>query len=243
MTARLLRCLLVDDEAPARIELRRLLSVHPDVAVVGEAAGVDEALALTGQCVPEVVFLDVHLAGESGFDYVGRVPEPGPHLVFVTAYDRYALRGFECNALDYLLKPVHPERLAETLQRVRSREPFRPPPATGDDAVFLKIGASARLVPWREIHTITASGNYTRLRLADGGELAVLRTLKDWLGIAPPRLFLQVHRSALVQCAAIREVRTVGEKRVEIEMRDGALVAVGREYLAAVRELVRGGRL
>lgn len=231
-----MRVLIVDDEEPARIELRRLLSTHAGVEVAGEAADVSTALALTAAMQPDVVFLDIRLAGESGFDYVGRLSSAGPRIVFVTAYDRYALRGFECNALDYLLKPVPPERLAETLRRVRAGEPPPHRDAGSDDAVFIRAGAVARLVPWRDIQSIAAGGNYTRLRLAGGNELIVLRTLKDWLALAPSGMFIQVHRSALVQCAAIHELHQAGGKKYELHLRDGTILPIGRDYAAAVRE-------
>lgn len=234
-----MKALIVDDEQPARIELRRLLSLHPDVEVAGEAADVGSALSLTAALRPDVVFLDVHLAGESGFDYAGRVPAPVPRIVFVTAYDRYALRGFECNALDYLLKPVHPARLAETLRRVRASETVRQP-AGEDDAVFIKAASVARFVPWRDVRHVTASGNYTRVRLADGSDLIVLRPLKEWLALAPAALFIQVHRSALVQRAAIREIRPAGEKKRELLLHDGTVLPLGREYAAALRETLGG---
>lgn len=231
-----MKVLLVDDEQPARIELRRLLAVHPDVEVVGEAAAVASALALTAAHRPDVVFLDIKLAGESGFDYAAGVPDPGPRIVFVTAHDRYALRGFECNALDYLLKPVHPVRLAETLRRARQNETRQRPPATESDTIFVRAGSVARFLPWRDILAVTANGNYTRLRLSDGGNLVVLRPLKEWLALAPEGFFVQAHRSVLVQRAAIRELRQSGEKKSEILLDDGARLPVGRDYAATVRQ-------
>src|SRR5688572_23628454 len=110
-----MRCLIVDDEAPARLEMRRLLSAHPGVEVVGEAGDVRTALELHSRLRPELIFLDIQLRGETGFDFVAAMGEGEARIVFVTAYDQHALRGFECNALDYLLKPVHPERLKSTL--------------------------------------------------------------------------------------------------------------------------------
>lgn len=233
-----MKVLVVDDEALARIELQRLLTEHPDVEVVGEAADVDAALALTVRFSPDVVFLDIQLAGESGFDYVGRLPEYGPHIVFVTAYDRYAVRGFECNALDYLLKPVHPERLAEAIRRARLREVERRPP-NEDDMVFIKAGAIARFVPWKEVQCVTSDGNYSRVHLVDGTELIVLRALKSWLALAPEGMFLQVHRTTLVRVGAIFEMRQAGQKKHEIILHGGAVVRVGREFVTTLREFGR----
>jgi len=116
--SKVIRCLIVDDEKLAREELARLLGVHPQVEIVGEARRIDEALELTVRLQPDVVFLDIRLRGEDGFDYIHRASGSLPHIVFVTAYDEYAVRAFECHALDYLLKPVRPDRLATALQRV-----------------------------------------------------------------------------------------------------------------------------
>jgi len=234
-----MKTLIVDDEAPARLELRRLLSLHPEVIIAGEAADLPGALAQSALHRPDLVFLDIRLRHESGFDYLARLPAhlPVPRVIFVTAHDRYAIRAFECNALDYLLKPVHPDRLAESLRRFPGALPR--PPATGDDPVFVKAGSTARFIPWNQIHAITADGNYTRLLLAEGTQLIVLRSLKEWLGLAPAGHFLQSHRSALVQCRVILELRTIGEKKRQLLLPHGREIPVGREYAAALRRALR----
>lgn len=139
-----MRVLILDDEAPARQGLRRLLSVHPDIQVVGEVARVKAALNLAGLRHPDLVFVDVQLRGESGFDFVDRLPAPRPYLVFVTAYESYAVAAFRTEAADYLLKPVEPDALAEALRRVRQR--MRPPVApTGVGPESLRcLGLTAR---------------------------------------------------------------------------------------------------
>jgi two-component system LytT family response regulator len=224
-----MRCLIVDDEAPARSVLAKLLARHPDVEVVGEAADVQSALELTKSEQPEVVFLDIKLRGESGFDYVALAPDPPPHIIFVTAYDQYAVRGFECNALDYLLKPVEDNRLAESLSRVHSRRPTPPEPKE-DDLVFLKGPSTGRFAPWRTISHIESDGNYSRIILDGGLELQVLRTLKEWLTMTPEGLFLQIHRTAIVRRTAIAEVRSIAEGRREVVLASGAVLPVGRAY-------------
>jgi two-component system LytT family response regulator len=233
----LIRCLIVDDEPPARLEMRRLLSAEAGVEVIGEAGDVETALALTKRHHPEVVFLDVKLRGETGFDYVGRAEEPLPHLVFVTAYDRYAVRGFECNALDYLLKPVQPERLAETLRRVRSRETLHRP-AGADDLVFIKTGSGARFIPWGEVQYIISEGNYTRLFLENSSSFLVLRPLKEWLDLVPTGEFIQVHRKALVRLSAIREFQSLSVNRRQIMLTDGQLIPVGRAFWPGIKVLL-----
>ena len=223
-----MRCLIVDDEEPARRELLRLLSLHPEMEVVGQAADVDAAVQATNQLAPEVVFLDIQLAGETGFDYVARLVDPLPHLIFVTAHDRYAVRGFECNALDYLLKPVRPERLEETLRRL-GRVDAPTSRAAIDDVVFLKAASFARFVPWREIHHILSEGNYTRVFLNDGPALLIARPLKKWLELIPSEFFLQVHRTAIVRRDAMRDLHFAKGKR-EVILSDGSPVPVSRTH-------------
>lgn len=231
--------LLVDDESPARLELRRLLADHQDVTVVGEAATVQEALNLTASSRPEVVFLDVKLVGENGFDYVAQVPDPAPRIVFVTAYDRYALRGFECNALDYLLKPILPERLGETLRRVRAREAGTRRRQPGeDDVTFVKTNKKALWLRWRDVQRIASDGNYTLVYLTDGTHLVVYRPLKEWHAIAPEGLFLQVRRTTLVQRALIRGIVSGKHHKCDLLLQDGTTVSVGREYMSAARAAV-----
>lgn len=224
-----IRCLVIDDEKPARAEMCALLSVIPRVEVAGEAANVATALEICRKTRPDVVFLDVQLRGETGFDFLGQLEDPLPRIVFVTAHDAYAVRAFECNALDYLLKPVHPDRLAETLKRLPS-PPVEPPRALPEDMVLVKTKGSARFVPWGEIHSVEAEGNYTRLFLAEGSSSLVLRPLKEWMKLAPDHHFLQVHRSALVFRKAIRETRITADERRELVLKNGRVMPVGRVF-------------
>lgn len=229
-----MRCLILDDEELARRELRHLLEAYPWIEIVGEAANVEEAMALAASRRPEAVFLDVELQGETGFDFLSRLPEPLPRIVFVTAYDEYAVRGFECNALDYLLKPVHPERLAETIARLRRQTPPRRP-ADGRDAVFLKIGAAYRFIPWCEVHHVVSEGNYTRVFFEDCPSALVLKPLKEWLDLMPREIFLHVHRTALVRRSAIAEIRHPGRDRRELLLSDGSLIPVGPSHWPALK--------
>ncbi len=237
-----MKVLLVDDERLARVELRRLLAEHP-VEVVGEAENIADALALTAELRPDLVFLDVQMRGESGFDFLERVPPPAPRVVLVTAHDGFAVRGFECNVLDYLLKPVRPARLADSLRRWSAALPASSPRSRGDAAAeftLIRAAGAARLVPWREIGCIGAEGNYTRVSLLEGGACLVLRTLKDWIALAPPSAFVQVHRAHLVRLDWVREMRTTPHGDLELVLRDASVIPVGRTYRATLRALLEG---
>ena len=210
MTAEPLRAVIVDDERLARLALRTLLLAGDrGVVVVGEASGVDEAEALVRREHPQVVFLDIQLRGESGFDLLAR--NAGAfHTVFVTAFDAYAVRAFEVHALDYLLKPVDPARLATALARARDPSAARAAPVAAayryDDLFFHDDARSPRFVRIRDIVFIRAAGNYTEIHLACGPPLLVLRALSTWetqLASAP---FVRVHRSLLVNLDFIERI-------------------------------------
>lgn len=236
-----MRCLIIDDERLAREELRHLLSIHRDVEIVGEAGRVKDALELAARRQPSVVFLDVQMQGETGFDFVAQCADPCPRIIFVTAHDAHAVRGFECNALDYLLKPINPARLAESIERARQHIPLRQA-ATIEDMVLLRIGSTARFVPWRSVQRVATEGDYTRVFLDDGVEGLVLRPLKEWIELAPPGLLVRLHRSWLVRVDAIREVRLTAKDRREAILASGFSVPIGRDFWPAVKELVSGFR-
>ncbi len=230
-----MKVLIIDDEGAARIEMRKLLSLFPEVEVVGDADSVDAALELTALHRPDICFLDIQLAGESGFDYVARAGENGPRIVFVTAYDSYAVRGFECNAMDYLLKPVEPGRLAETLRRLPVSVSV---PAKAQDLVFLKGASTARFAPWGEVRRIESKGNYSTVHLDDGSSFLILRTLKQWMDVAPARHFIQIHRRVLIRPGDIRELGIPGGSARELILAGGERVPVGRTFWPAVQQVV-----
>lgn len=201
--------LLIDDEPLARMELRRLLQVHPHINIVGEADTINSARERLGQSDFDLIFLDIQLRGGTGFELLEFVPTHA-QVVFVTAFDRYAVRAFEVNALDYLLKPVSAERLAETLHR-SATAPGRPSDESTqtlgiDDRVFVKTGTTTRFVPVNQIVAVSSCENYTQLQLRDGQKLMALRTLKSWESALPESLFVRIHRQTLVN---LQHVQTI----------------------------------
>jgi two-component system, LytTR family, response regulator len=216
------RVLLIDDEPLARLELRRLLRAHPQVEVVGEAGTMNDARTLLSQPGYDLVFLDIQLRGGNGFDLLDSTV-PGAHVVFVTAYDRYAVRAFEVNALDYLLKPVTAARLASALERLeRSRahpeSAAAPNRLSVDDRVFVKTSTASRFVHVSSLAAIKTCENYTELLLDTGERLLVLRALKTWEEILPEERFVRVHRQSLVNLAHIRKIVRTGEDDVLCEL-------------------------
>lgn len=246
MTPLPLRTLLIDDEAPARADLRRLLAAHPDITITGEAGRLAEARAALARDDYDLVLLDVELRGGTGFELVPLV-RPGARIIFVTAFDQYAIRAFAVNALDYLLKPVEPARLADSLRRLAA--PARP---TGgdtrwrlDDSIYVKTDTdAARFVALRELLAVFSSENYTELRLAGGTGLVVRRTLKSWEEQLPADHFMRVHRTAVVNLHAVVRSTHVDRETTHLFLAgldDSQPVRARREYWPDIER--RLGRL
>lgn len=204
--------LLIDDERMARDGLRWLLAAHAGYRIVGEAATFDEARTRLAQPDYDLVFLDIQLVGGSGFDLIPHVRREA-RTIFVTAFDRHALRAFEVNALDYLLKPVSPERFAASLARLGqpAGAPDADPaaaPLAADDTVFVRTDAGDHFVPVTAIAAVLSNLNYSDVCLRTGRRLFTRRTMKAWGDLLPLDTFVRVHRHALVNVACIeRELR------------------------------------
>lgn len=139
-----MRCLIVDDEPPAREGMHKLLAVHPEVTSISEASTVTEACRRIESLAVDLIFLDIQLRGETGFELLARLKEPRPLVVFVTAFDRYAVRAFRHDAVDYLLKPVEPQALADALARAKRRRPDTVSPTLAHPAALQALGLTAR---------------------------------------------------------------------------------------------------
>ena len=183
------------------------------------------------------MFLDIQLRGGTGFDLVPHV-RPGARIVFVTAYDRHALRAFQVNALDYLLKPVDPARLAESLRRIAAPSAAGaalpgppPPPLAPTDRVLVKLGAGTeRFLPLADIRTIGSAENYSELFVGpDGERLFVRKTMKSWEELLPAAQFVRVHRRTIVNVAHVRDLERVSEATVHLRV-DGLAEPVPASY-------------
>jgi len=227
----MLRALLIDDEPAARDDLRDMLAAHAGVSIVGEAGLLSEARTQLARDDYTLVFLDVQLRGGTGFDLVPLV-RAGASIVFVTGFERYAVRAFDVNALDYLVKPVATDRLATTLRKIAlvttSGSGSASPPSTAtspstplrtDDRIFLKNDQIARLVPLAEISAIISNQNYTDAVLADGARFFIRRTLKSWEETVPAELFLRVHRTTLVNLRHIEQIADPDGETPQLHLR------------------------
>lgn len=201
------RAVVVDDERLARRELRELLAGSAEVTVVGEAESVLAAEALVRATEADVVFLDVQLGDELGFDLLPQLPD-GTQVIFVTAFDRYAIRAFEQNAVDYLLKPVAPARLAAALRRLnKSPVDVADAPALAyEDFLFVRLNDRMRFVKVSHVVAVVTTGDETGLWLVGGGLVTIRRSLADWERRLPAPQFARIHRAAIVNLEHVDRV-------------------------------------
>jgi two-component system, LytTR family, response regulator len=250
-----LRALLVDDERLARKYLRKLLAEHTDVTVAGEAGSVAEASALAAELRPDVIFLDVQMPPESGFDLLPLL-SPAPAVVFVTAHDQFALRAFAASAADYLLKPVEPERLALALQHARhGRLPpgaasgaYGPPPSAAptllnrDDLLILRDSGRVRRVCVGDITAIVAEGSYTYVHLAAERTMFLPRSMNTWAQQLPTPPFLRADRSLFVNLSRIArlDIRSRDEGLLTLDAAGDPTLPLRRVALAQIRAALAG---
>ena len=215
--------IIVDDDPLVRDVMRDLLEASNDILIVGEAGSVAQARALAKQHEPEVVFLDVNLPDGSGFDLLPDL-KPGAAVVFVTSAEEYAVHAFDCEAVDYLLKPVSPERLQQALTRARQRLAAKPAAAAASprsDSFLVKTLTEKLLVKVSEIDRIIAYGEYSWVYWNKNRKGALLRkSLKHWESELPTEQFIRVHRHAIVNLAWMERIEKLPGGRLQIHLRD-----------------------
>jgi two-component system, LytTR family, response regulator len=243
----LIKAIIVDDEAPARREMRRLLAVHPDIVIAGEAADVSAARGLALRASPDLVFLDIQLGPESGFDLLADL-DSETAVLFVTAYDNHAVKAFEANALDYILKPVEPSRLAASLERVRSfRELRSVTQAKGTEQrafsstrwIYIDAGDAPQFVRTMEISFIEADGGGTIIHTIDGKSLHSSKSLTSWEQRLDGSDFVRVHRSMVVNLRHVVKIERWFQQSYRIHMRGASSpVPMSRRFATNLRELL-----
>ncbi len=233
--------MIVDDERHARAEMRRLLAAHPEIEIVGEAASASEGLKIIAKMRPDVLFLDIQMPKHTGFDLVSQLSAPLPHLIFTTAYDEYALRAFEVNALAYLLKPIEPVRLANALKRLGD-VPLSSPLSTSAEAllketdqVFIREDDRCWFVPVREISLLESEGNHTRIHVREARPM-IYRSLNALEERLPQSLFFRANRSQIINFDWIESIENWFSGGLKVKMKDGAAVEMSRRQAVAFRE-------
>ena len=246
----MIHAVVADDEVLARQKLRQLLRDDRDIEIVGESATALETIELVKATNPELLFLDIRMPGMDGFDVVDALTNQAdvslPRIIFTTAYDQYALRAFEVNAVDYLLKPFTHERLRTAIERVREQSQMKQQ-GTGagngnskgvnfyTNRIVFKSRGRILFMPVSDIRWIGAEGNYVRLSTAT--ETHLLReTMAHLEERLDPRGFLRVHRSFIVNLKYVKEVRREANGDSVVIMDSGHKVALGRSYRASLNE-------
>ena len=237
-----MKTLLIDDERLAREELRRLLREFPALKVVGEARNVEEAVAAVESLRPDLIFLDIRMPGGSGFDLLERL-EPVPQVIFTTAYDEYAVKAFQVNALDYLLKPVEPERLAAAVEKVLQRagaaaQTEGPPSHLGEeDRVFVRDGDRCWLVRLGDVALFESEGNYTRLHFGPSRPL-VHRSLRDLDTRLDPRAFFRANRRQILNLRQVSRMERSARGGLVVTLENGLDVKMSRRQAQRFRSLM-----
>ncbi|MCX6175743.1 MAG: LytTR family DNA-binding domain-containing protein [Ignavibacteriales bacterium] len=202
------KAIIVDDEKLALLDLKNVLSTFGEIEIVGEANTVDSAVMLINKLHPNLVFLDIQLRGESGFDLINKI-DFELDFVFVTAYDKYAIRAFEVNAQDYLLKPVSAERIYQTIDKLTNRalkesESFRQ--LDYEDVIFLMLNNKYRFLKIDSIAAITSDADYTFVHIIDKTHSITRKTMREWESRLPENHFCRIHRETIVNLGCISKI-------------------------------------
>ncbi|HTE40600.1 MAG TPA: LytTR family DNA-binding domain-containing protein [Steroidobacteraceae bacterium] len=225
-----MRAVIIEDEPLARRELRRLLAPHPTVEIIGEAANVEDAKKLIESTSPDLLFLDIHMPGGTGFDLLEQL-EQVPAVIFTTAYDEHAVRAFEVDAIDYLLKPIEADRLAAAIGRMEAAAAKKASATTSPqdilEQIFVRDGERCWFVPLHEVHLIASEGNYVRLHWKDVKPLLGKSLVNLELRLDPKRFF-RANRQQVINIDFVDGVEMGVGGRLHIQLKGGPEIEVSR---------------
>jgi two-component system, LytTR family, response regulator len=234
-----LNCIIVDDERLARLELRHLLAEHPDIHILDEAANAMEAIQMIDQLQPDLLFLDIQMPQWSGFDLLEKL-DWTPSVIFTTAYDQYAVKAFEVNALDYLMKPINPTRLEATLEKIKStltlKEEFPTKVVQSHPKhIFIKDGDHCHFIQLKDISYGKAYDNYVRVYFNQTSAMIKksMNLLEEKLDA---QLFFRCNRAEMINLAHIKSVAALPKGKLSIELMSGELVEVSERKSVLFRE-------
>lgn len=238
-----MRAIIVDDERLARQELKSLLAEYKDIEVIAECTNAAEAKEKIALLKPDVVFLDIQMPGKNGLELAQEL-SPVPELVFITAHDEFALRAFEVNALDYLLKPIQPERLAEAIKKLLSKEEggeavtedFRTV-LTDEDQVFLKDGERCWFVKLSNVRLFESEGNYVRVHF-EGSKPLILRSLNNLEQRLSPNSFFRASRKHIVNLRWIENIEPWFNGGLMVKLRGGEQIEISRRQSVKLKDMM-----
>jgi two-component system LytT family response regulator len=242
-----MKAIIIDDERLARAELRKLLLDYPEVEVVDEASNVDEGLQKIESHNPDLIFLDIQMPGKTGFDLLSEL-DHAPQVIFTTAYDEYALKAFEVNALDYLLKPVEPRRLADAVEKLRkvnngTQERAILPsegghgPLSEHDQVFVKDGERCWFVKLSEVRLFESVGNYAKVFFG-GNKPLILKSLNALEERLDEKVFFRANRKHIVNLRMIEKIEPYFNGGLLLELKGGEKIEVSRRQTVKFKEMM-----
>jgi two-component system LytT family response regulator len=242
----MIKAIIIDDERLARNELRKLLQEFPEIEVIAEAANASEGLERIENLNPDLIFLDIQMPGKTGFDLLSELDRT-PNVIFTTAYDEYALKAFEVNALDYLLKPVEPKRLADAIQKLHSQEDkdnhqvnpmnMNRSVLSESDQVFVKDGERCWFVKLSEIRLFESVGNYAKVYFGPNKPL-ILKSLNALEERLDEKVFFRANRKHIVNLRLIDKIEPYFNGGLLVELKGGEKIEVSRRQTVKFKEMM-----
>jgi two-component system, LytTR family, response regulator len=240
-----MRAIIIDDERLARAELRKLLQDFPEVEIIDEAANADDGISKIENLNPDLIFLDIQMPGKTGFDLLSEL-DRAPHVIFTTAYDEYALKAFEVNALDYLLKPIEPKRLTDAIQKLHIAETkeaqtngefINRSMLSDNDRVFVKDGERCWFVKLSEIRLFESVGNYAKVFFAANKPL-ILKSLNALEERLDEKTFFRANRKHIVNLKLIEKIEPYFNGGLLLELKGGEKIEVSRRQTVKFKEMM-----
>jgi two-component system LytT family response regulator len=244
MTITPIKAIIIDDERLARNELKKLLLEHPEVTIIEEATNATEGIEKIESLNPDLIFLDIHMPGKTGFDLLADL-ERAPKVIFTTAYDEYAFKAFEVNALDYLLKPIEPKRLSDAIHKVQAElakehlglQGANKGPLTDMDQVFVKDGERCWFVKLSEVRLFESVGNYAKVFFGNNKPL-VLKSLNALEERLDERIFFRTNRKHIINVKWIEKIEPYFNGGLLVELKGGEKIEVSRRQTVKFKEMM-----
>lgn len=242
------KTVIIDDERLAREELKSVLSEFTEVEVIAEAQNGDEGIEIIKKMKPDLIFLDVNMPGMTGFEMLKKLEEI-PHVIFVTAYDEYALKAFEVKALDYILKPVDPDRLSDAISKLKEKDDLefesssaakstrKERPLTIKDKVFIKDGEKCYFVSLSDIRMLESDGNYVKVYFGKSRPL-ILRSLNSFEERLDPEYFFRANRKFIINLEWVETIENWFNGGLQVELKGGEKVDISRRQAIRFKEML-----
>lgn len=239
------KAIIIDDERLARNELKKLLSAFPEIEIIGEAANADEGIEKIEQLMPDIIFLDIQMPGKTGFDMLQEL-DKAPHVIFTTAYDEFALKAFEVNALDYLMKPVEPKRLADALHKLQQADEKEMAASLASvsrgmlkehDQVFVKDGERCWFVKLSDVRLFESVGNYAKVFFGTNKPL-ILKSLNALEERLDEKVFFRANRKHIINLRMIEKVEPYFNGGLLLDLKAGEKIEVSRRQAVKFKEMM-----